>query len=599
MLLVLLCLCGLFLSLTGQRVQADCLDKTGGVNYVYVDDGTENAAVSAEDRTVKLLVSYGAEDTVIGSALLELTEQETGTVTYVRQAETLDNTSLFEMSASQLQSGVYEATGFSVLTADGQSDSVLFAETGMQPVCFAVGEAAEMLSADSIREQITAEQITEESELDTQVYAWDAQEQAAEEEGVSGFGLQQKNWQTDAEGNVVIVLDPGHDATHAGAQANGLSEETLNLKIAQYCKEELSQYQGVTVYMTRETEDCPYPGTTSAVDNANRVAFAKSVNADAYVALHLNSATNTSAKGVSVYYPNANYQTQIGADGKAMAEKIQAQLVALGLNDREILIRNSEDNSRYPDGSLADYYGVIKNAKLSGFPGLIVEHAFLTNSEDVAFLSDDSNLQKLGQADAAGIAEYFGLSKQIQFTSATLAVIDLDEAAGTFRVTVSGIEPADQVEEIWFAVWSNEDNRIWYKVRKDLAGNYVAKVDLHDHGSLYDTYYIHAYVYAVDGTSSYLKGTEITISKPEGMYYYGDVNLNGTVGAEDALVVLQHVVQLKLLEENSLPYTLADVTKNGKIEADDALQILKITVKLTEAEVYTAPETEAPETVKF
>ena len=41
---------------------------------------------------------------------------------------------------------------------------------------------------------------------------------------------------------IIVILDPGHDDTHAGAQANKLGEEDLNLKIAYYCKEELEQY---------------------------------------------------------------------------------------------------------------------------------------------------------------------------------------------------------------------------------------------------------------------------------------------------------------------------------------------------------------------
>ena len=44
---------------------------------------------------------------------------------------------------------------------------------------------------------------------------------------------------TGAEKPIVIVLDPGHDAVHSGASGNGLKEEVLNLKIAQYCLEEL------------------------------------------------------------------------------------------------------------------------------------------------------------------------------------------------------------------------------------------------------------------------------------------------------------------------------------------------------------------------
>ena len=62
----------------------------------------------------------------------------------------------------------------------------------------------------------------------------------------------------------------------------------------------------------------------------------------------------------------------------------------------------------YPDGSKADYYSVIRNSKLAGFPGIIVEHAFLSNASDVtAFLSSEEKLKNLGVADAKGIINYF------------------------------------------------------------------------------------------------------------------------------------------------------------------------------------------------
>ncbi len=53
------------------------------------------------------------------------------------------------------------------------------------------------------------------------------------------------------------------------------------------------------------------------------------------------------------------------------------------------------------------------NSKLLGFPGIIVEHAYLTNAGDIQrFLGNESGLQQLGLADAAGIANYYGLSKE-------------------------------------------------------------------------------------------------------------------------------------------------------------------------------------------
>ena len=92
------------------------------------------------------------------------------------------------------------------------------------------------------------------------------------------------------------------------------------------------------------------------------------------------------------------------------AASIQKQLVALGLKNNGILYRNSAVGSRYPDKSKADYYAVIKRSKYAGFPGLIVEHAYVSNHDDsTTFLNGNDRLKRLGVADATGIAEYFDL----------------------------------------------------------------------------------------------------------------------------------------------------------------------------------------------
>lgn len=207
---------------------------------------------------------------------------------------------------------------------------------------------------------------------------------------------------------LVIVLDPGHGGVDGGAtytwSGKTYMEKQLNLKIAQYAKEELEQYVGVKVYMTR-TKDV----TVSLKD---RILFAQNKKADLYVSLHNNASTSTKPCGAIVYYPNYNYKKTIGEDGRNAALKVQGQLAALGLKNLGVTYRNSETYTRYPDKKLADYYYVIKHSKLSGFPGLIVEHAYVSNAADCKqFLSSDAKLKKLGIADATGIAETYGLVK--------------------------------------------------------------------------------------------------------------------------------------------------------------------------------------------
>ena len=116
-----------------------------------------------------------------------------------------------------------------------------------------------------------------------------------------------------------------------------------------------------------------------------------------------------------------------------MSQKILDNLTSLGLNNHGILIRNSEDNTLYPDGSLADYYGVIRRSKLNGFPGIIIEHAFVTNKSDASFMGNEDNLQKMGHADALGIAQYYGLSK----TYFGIKSVDFSQENDYDRITVN------------------------------------------------------------------------------------------------------------------------------------------------------------------
>jgi N-acetylmuramoyl-L-alanine amidase len=217
---------------------------------------------------------------------------------------------------------------------------------------------------------------------------------------------------SDGDG-IVIYLDAGHDKSHTGCRANNLKEEVLNLKIAKYCKEKLEEYEGVTVYLCRSGAKCPYSGKTSADDNVLRVEDAASKNTTLYVAIHNNSAPSSSIRGATVYYPNKSYNKAVSKEGKGVAKAVQKRLVALGLKDRGIKTRTTENDTRYPDNSKADYYSVIRNSKLNGFPGIIIEHAFVSNSSDASkFLSSDAKLKKLGVADAKGIADYYGLHKK-------------------------------------------------------------------------------------------------------------------------------------------------------------------------------------------
>ena len=169
-----------------------------------------------------------------------------------------------------------------------------------------------------------------------------------------------------------------------------------------------------------EKYDCnvvmPRTGDTnpSLEDRAN---YAKSQGAQYLISIHLNSGGGY-AVGAEVYYPNTNWRPDISQNGRNVAQAIQNQLVSLGIRDRGIKFRTIDTNEypdpfRYDDGSVADYYGIIRNAKYNGLTGLIIEHCFINSVSDYNnYLNSDAKLQKLGVADANGIVSALGLSKK-------------------------------------------------------------------------------------------------------------------------------------------------------------------------------------------
>ena len=199
----------------------------------------------------------------------------------------------------------------------------------------------------------------------------------------------------------VIALDPGHGGRDGGAADYGLREKDINLTIAKVCAEELRKYQNIEVYLTREND--------TYVELQERVINAKNKGARVFVSIHINAAGNSAANGAEVFYPvnSSYYKNGTHILGSIIASDILNELLALGLTNRGIKTRESTANYTYADGSKADYYSVIYNSRLYGIPGLIVEHAFITNYSDATYMSSYSNLVKLGKADALGIAKGF------------------------------------------------------------------------------------------------------------------------------------------------------------------------------------------------
>ena len=376
------------------------------LNYIYV----EQPYLESPD-TQKIAVSWGdgTENITEMSAVVSGPEGEE--IWYA--SEETDTIYLFERAYTEQEKGIYQITELN-LAIQGVTYTYSLAELGAETV-FGVDEEYEgieqlsLVDDEGMSTDIAAYNIDEAGNVTEKESLEEAINQATAEipAMMCDDGVQTQNT------NLVVALDPGHDSSHAGASANGVREEVLTLKIAQYCKAELENYAGVSVYMTRTSAACPHPGGSSAKDIEQRVADAAKAGASIYVSIHLNSSTSSSAKGAEVIYPNSSWKPQVGADGKRLAELIEDELVGIGLERRAIYSKNTTIGETYEDGSISDYFTVQISSKEHGIPGIIVEHAFVTNSSDVNnYLNNEAGLKKLGVADATGIAKYFGLEKE-------------------------------------------------------------------------------------------------------------------------------------------------------------------------------------------
>ena len=391
------------------------------LNYLYI----ENPYVETPG-TQRIVVSWGDGTEAIEA--IDLSVEHNGDIQTWTSQKAEDGTFLYERAFEDGQDGIYTVKKLVVKTADKETEYFL-SDLGMEAV-FGVNEIYEGISElQPMDGQQAADEIADDDQFDIAVMSIDEDGSIIEESSIedalenAGAEEEQSEIQTYAADNskavdksIVVALDPGHDSIHTGAGANGVREEVLTLKIAQYCKVELEKYANVSVYMTRTTADCPYPkNKNSGGDIRDRVYAAAKAGASIFVSFHLNSSTSTAAKGAEVIVPNNSWRPQVAQQGRELANDIMNELTAIGLQKRSIYSKDTTLTSeKYPDRSKSDYFSVQIAAKENNIPGIIIEHAFLTNSSDVnTYLNNEAGLKKLGIADATGIAKYLGLSKGV------------------------------------------------------------------------------------------------------------------------------------------------------------------------------------------
>ncbi len=218
--------------------------------------------------------------------------------------------------------------------------------------------------------------------------------------------------------NIVITIDPGHGGTDVGntAAAEFYANNDPNhyeskhvYDISLYIKERLNQYIGVTVYFTRED----LPQTAAKPSNESRPALAKQYNSDAFVSIHTNAATSTTANGAEIWVPDKNisYNKNIAVASNTAAQMVLDSMISRTSIYNRGLKTGKASSTTYSTGEKADSLTVIREGRKLGVPVvMLVETAFASNENDfINYLSTTQKRKEMGYAIADGLASYFNL----------------------------------------------------------------------------------------------------------------------------------------------------------------------------------------------
>ena len=189
---------------------------------------------------------------------------------------------------------------------------------------------------------------------------------------------------------VRVVIDPGHGGENLGAQYEDYTEKEMTMIVAQAMKEELEQYQGIEVYLTREGD--------AELSLKERAEYAAQMDADFLFCLHFNMSEHHTLFGAECWVSafGENY-----SKGYSFASAEMELLTEKGLYSRGIKTRLNDKGT--------DYYGIIRQAVELDVPCVLIEHCHLDQANDQPYYDHGEKLREFGRLDATAVAQYFGL----------------------------------------------------------------------------------------------------------------------------------------------------------------------------------------------
>lgn len=181
----------------------------------------------------------------------------------------------------------------------------------------------------------------------------------------------------------VLVIDAGHGGKDGGALSHGEKyfEKNINLDILLQLKELLDK-ENIKVYYTRTADD--------KVFLRPREELANAVDCDFFISIHNNASEATWPNGTEILYCDTEFK---GVKAKDLAEIMKTELgKTISLEQRGLVKEMAED------------IFILQKAIV---PAVIIEVGYMTNNNDMDYLSSSENRKAVAQGIYNGIMKAY------------------------------------------------------------------------------------------------------------------------------------------------------------------------------------------------
>ncbi|MDT0651780.1 N-acetylmuramoyl-L-alanine amidase family protein [Autumnicola edwardsiae] len=180
-----------------------------------------------------------------------------------------------------------------------------------------------------------------------------------------------------------VVIDVGHGGKDSGAiGVNGIIEKDVVMDIAnEILKRNNNLNKPLDIYLTRYND--------TLISLSDRTKLAKALKADLFISLHCNHSDNPKARGIEIYV--SNDESNHSDNSTWFAFQLQAGFnKKLGFESRGVKFAN---------------FQVIRES-CNFFPAILVELGFLSNKDDLKYISEPLNKQSIGSVILIEVINY-------------------------------------------------------------------------------------------------------------------------------------------------------------------------------------------------